>query len=319
MGWLRTVFILLRAEFFPNVIKGLISLFAFSVAVLTALGIFFKLVELPTKIAPNAPAFLSYVWTTFIVSCLFIAATSILLQRLLRRHEDIGKLNARLDRAVVIHHHMAETVRIAAAKGDTLDLSACLDRVLGQELREYLKDRLGNYKIHCTVKRILPPVSGGFQLIDVFRDSEQSVSSRPPGVPESADDNYIYSLFKNASINDAKQIYIPDVNSAGIWKTLSERAHSRGYKSVLAFPLNLPVGPPRLDRTVGFLGLDSPEPHAFDKLFDSSRKRGAADSVAGPDGVYKPLEELNFLYGLADSVATILMLVQHPPRNGSDG
>lgn len=317
MGWVRAVWRLLQDEFFPSTAQTLISLFAFAVALLTALGIFFKITELAANVAPGEPAFLSYIWTTFLVSCLFLATTSVLMQRLLRRHSDILELKSRIDRAVVIQHHTAETVRRAAAERTTLDLKSCLDRVLGHELREYLKHRLGNYEIHCTVKKIARSPSGdGFQLIDVFRDDDQNEHSRPRSTPEWASENFIYSQFKNASVDDAKQIYIRDVNSGGVWETLSARAHSRGYKSVLAFPLNQPApsGPPILDRTVGFLGLDSPEAHAFDGLFAFHR---GDDSAGHPDGVYKPLDELNFLYGIADSVATVLMLVQDSRPDGS--
>src|SRR5690606_18484238 len=128
---------------------------------------------------------------------------------------------------------------------------------------------------------------------DIFRDDGQDKKARPRGEKVSAEENFIYSRFKRANIDDAKRIYIPDVNSGGVWEELSIRAHSRGYRCVLAIPLNLPAGPAILDRTVGFLGLDSPQPHAFDGLFEFCRKEASSDIAGSSDGVYKPLEELN--------------------------
>jgi heme exporter protein D len=341
MSWLPAAWSLVKAEFFPSKPRAALSIFSFFVALLTALGIFFKVVELPSVVIPDEALvhFTSYVWATFIVSCVFIAATSILMQRLLRRHEEINRLKeahareieaatakrstdrALADRAMTLQHQMAETVRsVVAKKGKGIDLNACLDRVLGASLREYLRSRLGDHKINCTVKSISRPEPGaGFQLTDVFRDDGQSKSARPIAGPEPVDGNYIYLRFKNAgNAEDAKQVYLADVNSAGALRDLTARAHARGYRTVLAFPLNQPAQDQQLgmDGLIGFLGLDSPDPHAFDKFFNYCREGGHGPSNGSGDGVFKPLDELQFLYAIADSVATILMIVQRQNEVG---
>lgn len=326
MSWVGTVLKLLRNEFFPNWIAGLISLFQAIVAVVSAIGLFLGLIEVEARFAQAGnPLFLSYLWTTFASSVVFVALSAILLQRLLRSHQDAAreaddraKDRALTDRAMVVQHRMAEAVQHSAAQRGNYDIGHRLERVLGSELREYLKARLGNNKFYCTVKRILPLEDGGYCLADVFRDAEQDTTTRPRRQKENADSNYLYHRFKCAGIADSKQIYIPDVERAQVFDQLATRAHTRGYRSVLAFPLNQPALPstatPDLNRLVGFLGLDSPEPYVFDSFFEILRNSGASDDSGRSEIVYKPLDELNLFYGIADSVATILMLSQ----NGKD-
>lgn len=316
-----SLFTLLREEYFSNWRQGTLSSLAIIGALVASAGFIFKVGDLGTHFAPADNPLIAYVWTTFFFSFFSLAAAGIFLQRLMRRHDDIAGLNDRLDRAMILQHHMAETVRLVAAKAD-IDLNACLQRVLGNGLREYLKLRLGkDKKINCTVKIISRAPSGaGYQLKDVFRDDTQSEHARPRGATEPVEQNYIYARFKNADVEDAKQIYIPDVTSAGAYAALTTRAYARGYKAVLAFPLNLPAPAQlsQLGRLTGFLGIDSPDPHAFDELFDFCQGRDMAASAPNGDGVFKAREELNFLYALADSVATILMLVQSQPATRSE-
>lgn len=347
MSWITELRRLLRAEFFSSRPQGVMSGVAFIISALTALGIFFKVVDLGPKVAPDQPAFLTYVWTTFTISCFFLAATLLLLQRLLRRHQEMSKLGEQQkvdqakaedqkveqrllrDRAMQLQHRMAEGVRVAAdeavkaaaaGKLSAISVNACVDRVIGGELCEYLKARLGNHEFHCTIKRISrPSASVGFDLKDEYRDGGQNVSTRPGHSSEPADQNYIYLRFLEPGKDDAKQIYIPSIQSSNAMNRLKTRAHERGYDSMLAFPLNLPhpSHPLGLGRLVGFLGLDSPDPHAFDGLFSFSKKSDLASSNGSVDGVYTPLDELHLLYGLADSIATILMLVPRPSATGS--
>jgi hypothetical protein len=317
--WVRALLKLLRAEFFSSWPQGVLSLLATTVAFLTAFGIVFKTSEFVAALTQDQPQFLSYVWVTFLSSTLFIATTMLLLQRLLRRHEEIAKLGSQRDRAMRLQHQMAEAVRVAAAGKEGELVKTCVDRVLGGELTEYLKARLGGSEFHCTIKRISGQrEGGGYLLNDEFRDDGQNGTTRPRDTVEKAEENYIYGRFKRAGINDSKQIYIPEVAASNSGDALIERARQRGYRAILVFPLNLPDKSSGLDRLVGFVGIDSPTPHAFDGFFEFSGKGDSAASIAGVDGIYRPREELHLLYGLADAIATILMLIKCRPANGSN-
>lgn len=322
MSWLRTLLRLLKNEFFPSATKGLVSVIQFALAIVTAIGFFTGLLEISSKLRlVGDELFLTYLWTTFVCSVVLLGTCLVLLQRLLRSHEDAARAAGFRDRAMLVQHRMAEAVRLAAAQGNTFDVSHGLNVVLGSELREYLKTRLGNHEINCTVKCISPSSEVGYRLTDVFRDSDQNSKTRPRG-SEDTEPNFIYSRFRQAGIADSKQIYIPDVDGAQVYGVLCERAHARGYRSILAFPLNRPALPGMVEGAglsvlVGFLGLDSPDPHAFDQLFKFSRKKDHPAGSGSVEGVYNPLNELHLLYGVADAVATVVMLSQSPPANGN--
>lgn len=307
--FLKTVFRLLRDEFFPNWIKGVISLFAFAVSGLTALGVFFKISELPSRFLPQYEPFLTYIWTTFLTSALFIAFTMILLQRLLRKHEELARVakdreaeRVLADRATKIQHRMTEAVRRAAILGPSYNLKAEIEDLLGSQLCGYLNTRLAGQHFHITVKCTSPQHGGDGRLglKSMFRDKEQDQLRHQEDF-ETLSGNYIFERFIDAPIDESKQIYIPDIEHSSVNRTLRERAHSRAYKSLLAIPLKVPLvpeAPKVLSGVVGFLGIDSPEVNAFNGLFSGSSPP-------------KPLEELNFLYGIADAIATILILCQH--------
>ena len=66
---------------------------------------------------------------------------------------------------------------------------------------------------------------------------------------------------------------------------------------------------------IGFLGLDSPTPHAFDALFEATQHDDAGTTESTAD-VDKPLDEQNLFYGLADATATIIMLTKDDDPSG---
>jgi hypothetical protein len=94
-----------------------------------------------------------------------------------------------------------------------------------------------------------------------------------------------------------------------MFQDFKDRAWERGYRSTIAFPLRLPVikatSPNKYSDLVGFLSMDSPQPAAFDPLF----RPVEPNAEFGNQGEsMKPLAEVELFYGIADSVATILML-----------
>ncbi|MCE9543985.1 MAG: hypothetical protein K8T25_00445 [Planctomycetia bacterium] len=313
---------LLRVEFFSDRVQATLTLTQLAISLVSAIGAFVGLIELEAKwqLATQSQ-FHFYLWLTFVSSVLFVAFTLALLQHAWRMSLRVRKEQELFNRATKLQHHMIEQVRQATADGSGYSMRTGLENVLGAQLVEYLRLVSGLQEFHVTVKTISPKADGsGHQLTDNFRDKEQSPLMRPLGQCEGLSENYIYHRFKNATLADSRQIYVCDTELDPVHLTLRERAHTRGYRSVIAFPLNVPASPQPtslqvfgLTGLIGFLGLDSPQPHAFDSLC-SPKKTDTTDA-----SVHSKTHNLDLFYGLADSVATIAMTLSHPIKDGTPG
>lgn len=91
-------------------------------------------------------------------------------------------------------------------------------------------------------------------------------------------------------------------------RQILSRGNVRKYRSTIAFPLRYPSHGPssaQVAQLVGFLSIDCPDPDAFDGLFDLAD--GKVEPGVHGEGFVEH-EDMNLFFGLADSVATILVL-----------
>jgi hypothetical protein len=167
-------------------------------------------------------------------------------------------------------------------------------------LCQYLQTRLG-HEIHATLKR-----SEGDTMLCLVRDSGQHLRR---SAPEKLIDNYVFGAFKaKPQEQDDRWIFVGDVRKVdgSHYERFRNRAKKRRYRSVLALPLRFPSQSiPKIPGVLlGFLGLDSAAPHAFDDLFEwPANTDQLADNTAED---CKPKDEMHLLFALADSMATII-------------
>lgn len=324
---------LLREEFFPNGLRAALAVAQITIWLVSALGLYVGLLEVPDHLhLATDGRFQFYLWITFFSSTVLLGSTIVLLQRLLsmdrrRQHEQTEtSQRSRAERqisehAIKLQHEMAEAVRLSAVLGEQYDITTRLDALLGSKLRAYLQERLGTQtEFHVTVKQISRGSDDGYALTDKFRDSDQDKHTRPRRQTEQLTGNYVYERFKNPPSEDSRQIYVPDIDKLDrTQRSLTARAKERGYRSILAFPLNVPAHPSpqreidlEFGGLIGFLGIDSPTAGAFDALFEPELAEGrdSSSSELSNRATPKAREEQNLFYGLADAVATILILTR---------
>lgn len=222
-------------------------------------------------------------------------------------------------------HRAVEAVRRAAIahKQDggysREDFRDDLRQLVETRLREYMRARLGSdIEYAVTVKWIQTATDGSRRLVAVFRDSIQGPKRAAVGI-EDLEGNYFYEKFKAGEHvdNDLLCLVVHDTQLGEIPASLKNRARDRRYNSCLVIPLNLPLPAPFEAADgfglVGFLSIDAPKSWIFTKFFnklDASRDFGCQ----GQNHVRTP--ELNLLYGLADSIATIYLLTEEEVANG---
>jgi hypothetical protein len=192
-------------------------------------------------------------------------------------------------------------------------------QLLETRLREYMHARLGNQVEYAiTVKWIHTAADRRRRLVPVFRDSIQGAKRTTPS-DEDLEGNYFYEKFKAGEHvdNDLLCLVVHDTQVGEIPAGLKNRARDRRYNSCLVIPLNLPLPAPFEASDgfglVGFLSVDAPKSWIFASFFDkldASRDLGCQ----GQNHLRTP--ELNLLYGLADSIATIYLLTEQEGANG---
>jgi len=159
------------------------------------------------------------------------------------------------------------------------------------------------------------------RLIKVFRDDEQH-EKRIVGDRISLEESPVFMRFSQGPAGK-KIVYISDTEQMTLLEDkFRSRASVCGYRSILAFPLRMPRAFPRdgsestaegedsvkIANLLGFFSIDTPDVGTLDGLLEGSR------SIRDDDR--EPKGDLDIFYGLADSMATILMLVSEAATQG---
>jgi hypothetical protein len=277
-----------------------------------------------------------YLWASLVVSLIGISLVCVLYDQLwvLKSglQQDLKDSNSKLDHALArigrvagIQHAMAEVVRsYTVGNGDTLPVEigkhAKFQELVG-ELREYLREIVGEHNISIVVKYMKPAPDGSEPILTaVFRSigADQDRGERKNTM--TLEESVVFKRFWDAKTRRLRRVVIRDIEKleTGIGQVLNTdtaklhqdyKAYAErcGYRSVLAFPLREPHIPRPYDYAGvrGFLSFDCPDPNAFDRLFKTAT--GVADDN---DGCH--LEDrkcLQLFFGLADSISTIAMLL----------
>lgn len=211
-------------------------------------------------------------------------------------------------------HHSIESVRTACLDKSQFNTQQCLSQ-LGEGVSQYLRVRLGDRNVSVTVK-----VVQGELLVVAFRDGKQS-TNRKNARSEPMDRNYIYRRMDvgrpDSESSPPPWIMVRNTKIVAD-TTLKNRAADHGYNSALAVPLVVPMlSDDKLNKgwsigsLRGFLGIDARRAKAFDRLFG----RPLGSCYNSNEGVrWSPRLELNFLYGIADALVTIISLHPLPQR-----
>lgn len=258
--------------------------------------------------------FCVYLWVTF-GTTLVLAMIALVLDRAIRKELRQAKLDlVTREKAIALQHQMAEEVRRCAFLRERFDCNVHLQRVaLG--LREMLQKRLGGERYAVTIKWA---DWDGKKLRTVFRDSAQD-SKRQSWDEMGLDESVAYQRFARETSNPRKWVLIKDTERLpGSESRYRDRARQCEFRSVIAFPLRLPVtlqpkgGDPdalKCAKLIGFISIDAPEPDAFTGLFHEPT-RGVHERDDAED--LAPRDDQDLFYGLADAAATILVLQRGP-------
>jgi hypothetical protein len=251
----------------------------------------------------------AYLWVSFFgVATLFVGWATLAS----KVRVDVATGKSQIDvrnSGLQIQHQMAEVVRYCAdagSRGEPIDFDRQLRRIADM-LKEYLRVRLGARGYAITVKKV-----DGDRLKTIFRDGTQDPDARATGDDIPMVESCIYTRFKSDRQEAQKSVLIQDVKRLEVdHREFQQRADKAKFRSVIGFPLRGPVvnapkgadlGPLKCANLFGFLSVDSPEPNAFDELYlagDNSRN-DAINRIPEPD--------MDLFYGLADSIATLVML-----------
>lgn len=278
---------------------------------------------------PPVNAFRHYLWASFYTLVGLIALTMVVFKKV---HTDLREAQvqredaderteqtkaaglavlALRDEAIVLQHKMAEEVRKCARDPKVYKYQADLQMMLGELLRNFLRRRLGDGKYAVTIKVFEPGSTPPGRLKCIFRDMGQQVEVRNCGDDLLPQESHVYASFTAQTSSPARFVLVRDVAQlAANDHVFKERAAKSGFRSIVAFPLRRPVAGMQEEglhtaQLLGFLSIDTPEPNRFDGLFvaptDGNERRN--------DGVgVQAFPDVDVFYGLADSIATIVML-----------
>jgi low affinity Fe/Cu permease len=263
--------------------------------------------------------FNAYIWTTFTATIILMTGAIFIDRSIRRDRREMRKHAAEIaaqeeatavrEDAIVLQHRMIEEVRRCAELRERYDYNEHMQRV-ARGLQDFLRRRLGGQRYSITVKRTDVATK---KLQTVFRDVAQEPTRRSWDIDQ--EESVAYRRFLRETKNPRKWILIKDTERLpGSDSKYSERARRCGYRSVLAFPLRLPVALPPKDsdpdvlkcaNLLGFVSIDAPEADAFAGLF-LPPKEGIEPRDDGED--LAPCADQDLFYGLADACATIVML-----------
>lgn len=213
----------------------------------------------------------------------------------------VGELRVR-EAAIQLQHLLAEEVRRCAADPRKYEWKSF--ETASHRIREFLALRLPGVQCSITVKKV-----EGSRLRAVFRDPDQDLAQRLSSNDLPLTDSHVYRSFRVYSRGQKRWVYIRDTdNVPPADRAYSERARTCGFRSVIAFPLREPVKMTGADVAGlrGFWSLDADDANAFIDLFRADRLRRHGDN----DGKgLMPRADIQAFYGVADCIATILMLM----------
>lgn len=316
----RSLLTFVRHELFGSVVQGFLTVGAF----VGALGLYFAASELyrnlgnQLEVSPDTKLVSYLLWTYATSALAFAGWFSVYrkVQLVLDRERHQRALMAR------IHHEVAEMVRSAAighhAGGlEKLQEFTPVPTLLHGDLPRYLESKFGRKDISITVKYAVPGEDGRMKLKALFRRCCHNEHSRRAEME--LDDSVVFHKFKQAG-RVLQRIIICDTKALSTDPVIGEedklrneryRAYGKscGFRSVLAFPLRSPKTSEDPDlgeiSTIrGFVSFDCPEPDAFEPLF-AVPLFSARDNDGGHCG---DTQDLNFFFGLADSLATLALL-----------
>lgn len=304
----KRVWVSIQSLLFPDTPQTLLTIAEFVVGAAGIAGTLLTMLDLAGFVTQESMrVFAWYLWASLIVQ-VFTLTSLLVVVRATLRVRSLARAGQRTittrERAIQLLHLTAEEVRRCSVNGQ-IDCQERLQSLLGSSLTPYLQARLdatANFSV--TVKYI----ANGC-LKDIFRNAQQR--GRPFSLNDPLDDNYVFRTFKNGTQGTRYVLVRDTANVPPQYEQFRQRAQQRNYRSMIAFPLNLPMEAPGgqyFTSLVGFLGIDSPEPNAFDGLFESRVPMAQIRDNYGQD--QKPLNDIELFYGLADSLATILGLNQ---------
>ena len=259
--------------------------------------------------------FCVYLWVTF-GTTLVLAMIALVLDRAIRKELRQAKLDlVTREKAIALQHQMAEEVRRCAFLRERFDCNVHLQRVaLG--LREMLREATRGRTLcgHNQVGRL-----GWKKLRTASETALRIRSGNRLGTRMGLDESVAYQRFARETSNPRKWVLIKDTERLpGSESRYRDRARQCEFRSVIAFPLRLPVtlqpkgGDPdalKCAKLIGFISIDAPEPDAFTGLFHEPT-RGVHERDDAED--LAPRDDQDLFYGLADAAATILVLQRGP-------
>jgi hypothetical protein len=261
-----------------------------------------------------------YLWATLGTTWVILPMSLVLYRAV---HRDLWREEANVEvreRAIKLQHLMAEIVRRCAELRQNFKCQEGL-HVVGSETVDLLRMRLGGERYSITVKQADLRTN---KLEAIFRDSLQDEDRR---VWDSIklSESVVYERFREETAHARKTVLIRDTERLPSSEIkYRERAKSCGYRTVVAFPLRDPLILPIKDgrspdaikcaNLIGFLSIDAPEPDAFAGLFqDFHRPKGGPPQREDGEDL-APRGDIDFFYGLADAIATILVLQRGHPH-----
>jgi len=278
---------------------------------LTATDIFFRV----TSVQQPLDRFRLYLWISYFTVLLLFVGWATLGSKLRVDLADVLSQIRVRDQGLHLQHMMAETVRACAdlrRRREIINYENQLRRI-ADLLKKYLAARLPGFEFSVTVKRV-----EGDHLKVIFRDGGQDPALRAPGNDIPLRGSCIFDRFQSEQKEPHKRVVVRDVQLLeDQHKDFKARAEKAKFRSVIGFPLRNPVhiadgadlGPLKCASIFGFLSVDSPKPNAFDGLFSSPNKN-APQRNDGNDRT--DLADMDLFFGLADSIATLVMLSREP-------
>jgi hypothetical protein len=326
----------IRDEMFGSWLNGFLTVCSLIGYISVAVSLT-TLVRWVTESWPGHIEFIVYIFVTYAATVMLFAAWIAVARSVHYRVKGVGE---QIDLMAEAQHKLAEVVRRHAVSAESrvqLDQDTALRDTFSSKILPYLAKKLGRQDITAAVKyagRSMPAVDAApgaprtpRQLTAVFRyPSVEGRSSQRPQMMD-GDESFVYWSFCETDrrkqwvvIRDTEKL----AGGESVSVDISDRNHRYklhatkcGFRSVIAFPLREPealgagtAAAPvkiRVSNILGFLSFDCPDPDGFDPLFaPMSRKERKAMDNEGTK--LKATKELEFFYGLADTLATLAVL-----------
>ena len=305
-----------------------LAVFQALVALVGYAGIYLSFTKVAREITASWPGhreFVFYIAATYGISAILFAWLFWLTTKVL---DTAGHVSS--ERAIMagLQHKLAEVVRshvvafVNHQSAKDLQNDSELRDVLGRRLLDYLDVKLGRNDFSVTVKYAFQVEPGANppstpRLRAVFRHVHDGSKREQRRDDQDTDQSVVFMNFRHADRRVRRVIICDthDLDVSGSHGVDSSRRHEEykayaarcGFRSVVAFPLREPSDVKQSVLTfspiLGFLSIDCDDPNAFDKLFKPNGKKETNDGQHLDD-----TDDLEFLFAVADSVATLAML-----------